>query len=391
MALNTELKQALDELHQAQQSKITALEKQVGDLSQSNTALAESLKEIAARRQFTRAGDDVSPEMLTYRKAINRYIRKGTEEVDGAHLLDLEKKALATNIDPDGGYLVMPDTDRGPIEKILVEVSPIRAISSIRQISGDRFEKPFNLGGHVSGWVGETEARPETETSKLSKLTFLLMELYSMPAATQRMLDDSAFDVEEWLEEEVVEDFAEQEGRAFVKGDTNSQPEGFLSVPKVANASWAWGSLGYVITGASGAFPGTNPGDVLLNLVYALKAGYRRNARWVMNSQTALEVRKFKDGNGQYLWQPSLQQGEPDRLLGYPTTIAEDMPEIAADSFSIAFGDFRRGYLVVDRPGMRVLRDSFTSKPNVLFYSTKRVGGGVQNYEAIKLLKFGTA
>jgi HK97 family phage major capsid protein len=206
-----------------------------------------------------------------------------------------------------------------------------------------------------------------------------------MPAATQMLLDDAV--VDQWIAEEVETAFAEQESAAFVSGDGVNKPRGFLASPTVANASWSWGNLGYLATGGP-AFPATNPSDILVELVYALRAGYRQNAAFVMNRKTQGLVRRFKDTNGAYLWQPPASAGAPATLMGFPVVEAEDMPDVAANALAVAFGDFRRGYLVVDRAGVRVLRDPYSAKPYVLFYTTKRVGGGVQDFDAIKLLKF---
>ncbi len=211
-----------------------------------------------------------------------------------------------------------------------------------------------------------------------------------MPAATQSLLDDAAVDIEQWIAEEIDTVFAEQEGAAFVNGNGVNKPTGFLSYTKSTTAAWSWGKTAYVVSGAAGAFPASNPSDVLVDLVYATRAGYRQNARFVMNRKTQAAIRKFKASTGEYLWCPPTSIGAPATLLNFPLVEAEDMPDIAADSFSIAFGDFQRGYLVVDRRGIRILRDPYSSKPYVLFYTTKRVGGGIQDFDAIKLLKFGT-
>jgi HK97 family phage major capsid protein len=242
--------------------------------------------------------------------------------------------------------------------------------------------------GPATGWVGETDARPQTSTPTLAELSFPAMELYAMPAATATLLEDAAVDIDEWLAGEVEQAFAEQEGTAFVGGDGVNKPKGFLAYTAVANGAWTWGNIGYVATGAAGAFPASNPSDVLIDLIYALKPGYRQNAVFVMNRRTQSEVRKFKDSTGNYLWQPPATASGRASLMGFPLIDAEDMPNIAADSLSVAFGDFRRGYLVVDRQGVRVLRDPYSAKPYVLFYTTKRVGGGVQDFDAFKLLKF---
>ena len=253
------------------------------------------------------------------------------------------------------------------------------------------YKKPFSTTGFGTGWVGETAARPETTTSTLAELSFPAMELYAMPAATQMLLDDSAVNLDQWIAEETQTAFAEQEGQAFVSGNGVNKPRGFIDYPKIADATWSWGNMGYIATGVAGAFPASNPSDKLIDLMYALKAGYRQNATFVMNRKTQAAVRKFKDVDGNYLWQPALRADGKATLSGFPVTEAEDMPDIGTDTFSLAFGDFGRGYLVVDRVGVRVLRDPYSSKPYVLFYTTKRVGGGVQNFEAIKLMKFGVS
>jgi HK97 family phage major capsid protein len=225
----------------------------------------------------------------------------------------------------------------------------------------------------------------------LDSLSFPAMELYAMPAATSTLLEDSAVNIDEWLAAEVEQAFAVQEGQAFVTGDGSNKPKGFLAYETIANASWEWGKLGHVLTGVDGEFPAADPSDVLVDLIYALKAGYRQNGSFVMNRKTQAAVRKFKDEGGNYLWQPPAQAGGRASLMTFPVVEAEDMPDIDDDSLSVAFGDFGRGYLVVDRAGVRVLRDPFTAKPYVLFYTTKRVGGGVQDFDAIKVLKFAAA
>jgi HK97 family phage major capsid protein len=209
-----------------------------------------------------------------------------------------------------------------------------------------------------------------------------------MPAETASLLEDAAVNIDEWLAAEVEQAFATQEGTAFVTGDGVNKPKGFLNYTTVANASWSWGNMGYIASGVAGGFPASNPSDVLIDLIYAVKAGYRQNGLFVMNRKTQSAIRKFKDSGGNYLWQPPAQPGGRANLMNFGVIESEDMPDMAANSLSIAFGDFSRGYLVVDRAGVRVLRDPFTAKPYVLFYTTKRVGGGVQDFDAIKLMKF---
>lgn len=339
-----------------------------------------------ARPDFSSDSVRHSPYGREHKAGFDLYMRKGVEQ--GLH--ELESKALSVGASADGGYLVPDETER-QIDRLLSVASPIRAIAGVQKISGNVYKKPFATSAASTGWVGETAARPQTTTPTLAELSFPAMEIYAMPSATQTILDDAAVDTEAWLADEVQIIFAEQESLAFVSGDGVSKPKGFLSYTNVANASWTWGNVGYLATGVSGAFAASNPSDALVNLIYTLKQGYRANANWVLNRNVQADIRKFKDANGLYLWQPSLQAGQPSTLLGYPVTESEDMPSLGTNSFSIAFGDFKRGYLVVDRLGIRVLRDPYTAKPYVLFYTTKRVGGGVQNFEAIKLLKFGVS
>jgi HK97 family phage major capsid protein len=327
---------------------------------------------------------------LQHKAAFDAYVRKG----EAGPLRELEAKALSVGTGTDGGYLV-PDEIERAVNRAVRDVSPIRAIAGIRQVSGSVYRKPFAVTGAESGWVAETAARPETDSptlAALSEMSFPTMELYAMPAATQALLDDSAVNIDEWIAEEVRDSFAQQEGTAFVTGNGTAKPRGFLDYNKVAQASWTWGSIGFITTGVNGAFPTAsatvNPADKLIDLIYAVKAGYRANGAFVFNRATQAVIRKMKDAEGDYVWQPATKAGEPSLLMGYPVAECEDMPAIATDSYSVAFGDFRRGYLIVDRVGIRVLRDPYSQKPYVLFYTTKRVGGGVQDYDAIKLLKF---
>jgi HK97 family phage major capsid protein len=294
---------------------------------------------------------------------------------------------MSVGSNPDGGYTVPVEIEQ-EIGRRLTVISPIRSIAGVRTISGNIYKKPFMIAGPAVGWVGETDARPQTASPTLDSLSFPAMELYAMPAATATLLEDAAVNIDQWLAQEVEQVFAAQEGAAFVAGDGSNKPKGFLAYTTVANASWSWGNIGYIASGAAGAFPASNPSDVLVDLIYAVKAGYRQNGAFVMNRRTQSAIRKFKDTQGGYLWPPPAAAGGKATLMTFPVIEAEDMPDIAANSLSIAFGDFNRGYLVVDRAGVSVLRDPYTAKPYVLFYTTKRVGGGVQDFDAIKVMKF---
>lgn len=329
----------------------------------------------------------VSPvATMEHKNAFHSYVRGGNEN----GLRRFEQKALSYNSDADGGFLV-PEETAIEIGRRLALGSPIRSIASVQTVSSSVFNKPFAVTGPATGWAAETELRTETATPVLSELKFPTMELYAMPAATSQLLDDAAVDIDAWIAGEVEQAFAEQESAAFINGDGVNQPHGFLNHPAVAEENWSWGNLGYVATGEAGGFASTDASDVLLDTVYALKAGHRQNANWVMNRKTQAEIRKLKDEDGNYLWQAPAAPGQQASLMGFGVVEAEDMPDIAEDETAIAFGDFNRGYLVIDRAGIRVLRDPYSAKPYVLFYTTKRVGGGVQDFDAIKLVKFGTA
>lgn len=345
-----------------------------------------TLDQLVMKRQRPGLGRGTPAMPSEHRQAFEAYVRSGDDRL----LRSLDLKAMSYGSGQDGGYLV-PDETEAEIGKRLAALSPIRSIAAVRQVSAAVLKRPFALTGPATGWVAETAARPQTNAPTLAELSFPTMELYAMPAATATLLEDAVVDLDQWLSSEVEAAFAEQEGAAFVGSNGVDKPRGFLDYDKAAESAWVWGKLGYVKTGVAGDFPAANKSDVLIDLVYALKAGYRQNATWVMNRKTQAAIRKLKDADGNYLWQPPATPGSRAMLMGFPLVEAEDMPDIAADAFPLAFGDFSRGYLVVDRTGVRVLRDPYSAKPYVLFYTTKRVGGGVQDFDAIKLLKFGTA
>ncbi len=324
-----------------------------------------------------------SPHQLEHKSGFDAYLRSGEEQ----GLRQIEQKSFSTGSDPDGGFLV-PEELSSEIGRRLAAISPIRALSTVRQISSSTYKKPFATSGAETGWVGETDNRPETSTPTLAELQFQAMEIYAMPAATPALLEDSAVDLDSWIAEEVETVFAAQEGTAFVTGDGINKPRGFLNTPTVDEESWTWGNLGYVTTGTDSGFALSQGGDVMIETIYSLKAGYRQNAHFILNRKTQAELRKLKDGDGNYLWQAPATIGSNASLMGFPVVECEDMPDISSGATAIAFGDFRRGYLVVDRTGIRVLRDPYSMKPYILFYITKRVGGGVQDFDAIKLIKF---
>jgi HK97 family phage major capsid protein len=384
------LMRAFEDFKAANDARLSAIERKRGDVlleekvDRIDRALTEqkSLLERAALAG-RRPGLAADPAVSEHKSAWNAYLRRG----DLSALTQFESKALSVGSDPDGGYVAPPELDR-MIESRLRQVSPMREIATVRTTGANVFKKPISLTAAGTGWVAETGARTQTSTPTLALLEFPTSELYANLAATQALLDDSFVNLEEWIAAEVEEAFAGQERAAFVTGDGANQPKGFLDYDLVAEGSYAWGQIGYVATGADGAF-GTTPVDKLIDLIYTPKTQFRQNARFVMNRKTVSAVRKLKDADDRYIWEPNDAGGST--LLGYSITEIEDMPDIATDAAAIAFGDFARGYLIVDRAGVRVLRDPYSAKPYVLFYVTKRVGGGVQNFDAIKALKFGDA
>ena len=311
-----------------------------------------------------------------------QYLRKGIEA-------GLETKAVGSSSDSIGGYAVPEEIDAA-IDRTLTAISPIRSIANVVKVGSAGYRKLITSGGTPSGWVGFEAARPETNTPSFTEVVPASGELYANPAASQQMLDDAMFDVEAWLAQEIATEFARAEGKAFVSGTGAGQPLGFLGSPNSAALDGVrpMGTLQTIGTGVSANFPASNPADKLIDLVQSLRSPYRQGAVFVMNSATASAIRKFKSADGAFLFQPSLAAGSPATLLGYPLIEAEDMPDVAANSLSIAFGNFKAGYVIAERNATTILRDPYTHKPYVHFYATKRVGGQVVNSEAIKLLKF---
>lgn len=303
----------------------------------------------------------------------------------------IETKAFTGVTGDAGGYAIPKEID-AVIDATLKSVSPIRGIASVVQVGSAGYRKLVTTGGTPSGWAAETDARPGTATPVFAEIAPPMGELYANPSASQAMLDDALFDVEGWLAGEIAAEFAKAEGAAFVNGSGVNRPRGFLQAPtsSAGDATRSFGTLQYLASGAAGDF-GSGAPDRLIDLVQSLRAPYRQGATWVMNASTAARIRKFKTADGQFLWQPSLVSGQPATLLGYPVVEAEDMPDIAANSLSIAFGNFRAGYLIAERSETNVLRDPYSNKPFVTFYATKRVGGCVSNSELIKLMKFASA
>lgn len=382
-AISPEAKSAAAEFLKNFDGFKTEVSKRMTDM----TTRIERLDRKAAdykRPALARAADLATP----HKKAVGAYLRQGDE--DRLKALGMETKGLNTAVNAEGGFLVDPQTSE-MVSHVLLSGASIRAISRVVQVEATAYDVLVDHGELAAGWIAETGPEVPEVAPAIDRISIPLHELSASPTASQRILDDAAFDLEAWLAERVADRFLRAESDAFVNGDGINKPKGFLTKPMVADASWSWGNIGYVITGTAGDFDPNDPADAIVDLVYTLGAEYRANGAFVMNSKTAGEMRKMKDTQGRFLWIEGLNAEQPARLLGYPVQIVEDMPDIAADAHAIAFGDFGHGYTIAERPDLRILRDPYSNRPNVTFFATKRVGGDVTDFAAIKTLKFGTS
>ncbi len=430
----SELMNTIEEFHKKTDQRInemsTSVDKKTADVLTTNdedklnkriTELKSTVESMQleqkrnSRQLQSQEPKEATPEEIEYKNAFyNNYIRKCVSDFNGKPFIKgsdstegflvpgtspLEMKSLIVGSDPDGGYLTRPEY-MPTIDRVVTEISDIRSISRVMQISSPELKITVNLGGMQSGWVAETASRPVTESPSIMMRNFPIHEIYANPQVSNSLLSDSIVPIESWIMEEAGILFAEQEGAAFVNGDGVGKPRGFVGgYDPIDNASFdeANERPGYVATGVSGGFDETAPGDDddnIINLIYSIKTRYRSNSRFVMNRMTEEAVRKMRDADGQPYWALSANPNTGSiisTLKTFPVTIAEDMPDIAADSYSIAFGDFSRAYIIADRQGTSLIRDPFSSKPFTQFYMTRRVGGGVKMFEAYKLLKFGTS
>jgi HK97 family phage major capsid protein len=379
---------AFEEFKKLNDKRIKELEQKGFETAETKSAVEKANADIdrlsqevkAAQAAVQRAGTagteskgGQSEEQKLAKQAFRKFMAKGAEKLSAE-----EVKALSVGSDPDGGYLVLPEMSSEIVKKVY-ESSPMRQLASVATISSDQLEIIEDLDEVDASWVGESAARSETDTAQLKKIVIAVHELYAKPKATQKLLDDAMLNVEAWLAEKVADKFARSEATAFMSGNGVGKPRGILSYA----AGTSFQQIEQVVSGSAAAITA----DGLIGLSYSLKAAYKAGAAFMLKRASVAEVRKLKDDQKQYLWQPSLQLGQPDMLLGFPMYEADDMETIAANALPIAFGNFKAGYQIVDRFGIRVLRDPFSSKPNVEFYTTKRVGGDVKNFEAIKLLK----
>lgn len=381
-----ELKDAIDELQKK------ANRPQSDTEVKSAADLAEETKNfnIALRADFQMKGKshpgDLSVEAYTqYKSAFFKMAVGATLESLSAD----ERKAMSAGSDPDGGYL-LPHATAGRMLGKIYEQSTMRQLAEVQTISSNDIEGILDNDEASAGWVSELGSRAETTTPTVGKWRIEAHEMYAMPKASQRILDDAATNVEAWLAGKIADKFARVEGTAFWTGDGVGKPKGLAAYATAATAddTRSWGTFEHVKTGANGDFH-TTKADPLQDLIGAFKDQYLQNASFVMRREVRTKIRKMKEATSdKYLWEPSMQAGQPDRLLGYPTRIDQYMPALGTGSLSLALGDFKQAYLIVDRLGVRTLRDPYTAKPWVLFYSTKRCGGGAQNTEAVKFLSF---
>lgn len=377
-----------DEFKKVNDKRIDAVDQEKSKLAGQVEGLNEKLSEFETFKKqiedellaLKRPGSSASnKDVEAHKSAYGQFLRKGRDDGLG----ELQSKALSIGVDADGGYAVPEEIDKTILD-LQRNISPMRAVCNQITVGTPDYKKLVNLGGAGSGWVGETAARPATNTPTLAQIAAVMGEIYANPQATQASLDDMFFNVESWLAGEVAREFNEKEGAAFLSGDGTNKPKGILAYTLAAtsDASRAFGTIEKIHSGTAGDFDA----DDLVKMIYTLKAAYRKASQFMMPTLTLFKVRTLKDLEGNYMWRPGLEAGQPSTLLGYGIAENEDMPAIASAANAVIFGDFKSAYTIVDRFGVRVLRDPYTNKPNVGFYTTKRVGGMLVDSQAVKVL-----
>lgn len=392
--------QAFEEFKTANDARLKAIEQKgyapadlVGKVEEINKALSQLGKEITevakkASRPTSAGGGEVKPEIAEHKSAFrDLFLRKGNDH----GLSALERKAYQMGSDVDGGYLVDEEM-AAEIDRVAKTVSTVRDLADVRTIGKASFEFRVKTAGMAARWVGEGEAGGETTNAKYAKIEIYAEEMECEPWVYNTTLEDADIDLVGDLTEEAGTSFGEAEGAAFVSGNGVKKPRGFLSYDIAANASYAWGSVGYIASGGAGAFASSNPGDNIIDLLHSLKATYRNGASMLMADTTLAALRKIKDGSGSfYLFNPDPTGEFAGIVLGKPVVVDDNVPVIAANSYSIAYANWKRAYRIVDRRGITLIRDNITAKGTTKFNFRKRVGGGIRNFEAIKLMKFATS
>ncbi|WP_084733010.1 phage major capsid protein [Sphingobium chungbukense] len=394
-AMIAALQGAFDEFKTANDERLkskvddTVVNDKLGKINETMSSLEAAINEQAAQIAAAKLGGGDLPALADpeYSSLFASYMREGSrdqeEQMKAAHRTG-PRAAMTEGTAADGGYTTPIEWDRSITGRLKL-INPIRSEATVQSISTSGFTKLFTDRSLGSGWVGETASRPATSTPQFTSLDFGLGEIYANAAASQRLLDDSEINIEQWLVGEIETEFARQEAIAFLSGDGTNKPFGLLSyvTGAAAAARHPWGAIEALNSGAAAAFTS----DGLIGAVYGLPAAYEPNAKFFLNRSSLGAVRKLKDGQNNYIWQPTYVAGQPSTLLGRPVVDVPDMPDVAAGNIAALFGDMAETYLVIDRIGVRVLRDPYTNKPFICFYVTKRVGGGVKNPDAMKAIK----
>lgn len=373
-------------------AKLDKLDAEMDALSELKKDLEAVAKKAARSNLGGGESKPVMPEQAAYKDAFVNWLRNPSDpqvQMDlrtAQKAIETKAPQVVTSSGSAGGF-ALPEQIEATIARLTVDLSPIRQISTVRMVGSPDYKELFDINGASFEWVGEAGTRSQTNTPDLAEVAPTFGTASARPRASEESLDDLFFDVEGWLQTSVAEALAAGEGAAFISGNGTARPTGFLTGTPVTtpDASRAFGVLQFRPSGQAAAMPAS--ADVFLDMVYDLRARYRANARWVTNRGVLSALRKYKDTTNQYLWQPSLSQSQPESFLGYPITEAEDMPAVAANTFPLAFGDFREGYLIADRVGLRITRDDITLPGFVQWYVRRRVGGRIRNSQAIKLLR----
>jgi HK97 family phage major capsid protein len=381
------------------EAKLAKIEKDMAALDEQKSRLEKLEAKMARPGALDGAKQDGETQAeAEYRRAFIGWARKPTDfEAQGKAMaafksLEATKATQTVTSTGSAGGFALPEIIERQIARLSVDISPIRGISTVRQVGSPDYKELFDVNGAAFEWLGEAGTRNQTNTPDLAEVAPTFGMASAKPQASEESLDDLFFNVEDWLISSAAEAIAQGEGAAFLSGNGSNKPTGILAGPTpvtTTDASRAFGTLQYIASGQAAALP--TSADVFLDMVYGLRARYRANARWLTSKTVLSALRKYKDTTNQYLWQPALTAGQPATFMGFPIVEAEDMPAVAANSFSLAFGDFREGYLIADRVGMRITRDEITTPGFVKFYVRKRVGGKLRNTQAIKLLKTAAA
>jgi len=375
---------AVEEKGYAPEDVVAKVDKINADLNLLTSDITELAKKANRPQSVDTKG--LTPEQVDYKSAMQRFIRKG----DDAGLADLEKKAFMRGSDVDGGYLIHNEMESN-IDRVASTVSAMRSLADVRTIGKAGIEFRVKTSGTAARWVGEGEAGGETTNAKYAKIEIAAEELEIEPWAYNSAMEDADFDIEADIMDEAGIGFGEAEGAGAITGTGVKQMRGILGYTNIADASYTWGKVGFKVSGASGAFASSNPGDNVISFIHSLKSQYRTGASLLMADTTLSLLRQIKDGSGHfYLFQPDVTGNFAGFVLGAPVNIDDNMPVVAANSYSIAYANFKRAYRIVDRKGVTLIRDNLTTKGTTKFNLRKRVGGGIKNFEAIKLMKFST-